>query len=596
MLVSSASAHPVSHTDAWIRVSDSVDVRLNVFLDDVLRHQSLLPETVTTVPGSVVASAIEAHGQLLLRQLRIFDREGRQLPGQIASVPSWTATQQEVDLSIDASLKLTWKISFQSVDRQVIKHLSFLHHFTHPSLESAGELRLHLQDKTSRRRIDAVIPAGRVHTIILPDQGPRSASSAVDNHTALNQLTSRLMIGPTHVTVEFECPLVLLTVAWQGSNAFTSQAPIDLQEAEQPTLNEARSKAVRKEVEQWFAANTELAINGTTVSPESVVVEFIPDQFDDARPADRQSAFEPVAVFGSNIGVRLSHRRSLNIDHLNLTLKDKPGNAISDVHTHFSSGKDRMTQIVPFADEATESRRAFAYAWENQSSTRLPKRSSGLNEYNIVNKQPRFPGRLGLLGCALAMTSCYWLTSRTQQQARTWLGKLSIVLPMLAICSLLIRILPDTTYVVDKGELTAASRNHVSEIYEALQLNDEQLTVAALGKILEDDIREQTYLGTLESLSSASDEPLTTLHAVNVVDCDFLAPVSDDAVTTNCRWTVEATVEHWGHAHERKLLFGGQIQFVRHGAVWKIRTFRPVSSQIVAPGDATASKSPRKSA
>lgn len=591
VLVSSSSAHPVSHTDAWIRVSDSVDVRLNVFLDDVLRHQSLLPETATTVPGPVVAAAIEAHGQFLLRQLRIFDREGRQLPGQITSVPKWTATQQEVDLSIDASLKLTWKISFQPVDSQTVKHLSFLHHFTHPSLDSVGELRLHLLDKTSSRRVDAVIPAERLHTIILPDQGPKSVANTVGNHSALNQLTSRLMIGPTHVNVEFECPLVLLDVAWQGSNAFTCQSPIGLQKVEQPTLSEARSKAVKKEIELWFAANTDLAINGTTATPESVVVEFVPSQFDNARLPDKQSAFEPVAVFSANIGVRLSYRRGPNIDRLDLTLKNKPGDAISEVHTHVSSGRDRSTQIIPFSDGATKTRRTFEFAWQNQSSTRLPEWSSDPAEYNIINKQPRFPGRFGLLGCILAIATWCWLISKTQRESKSWLDNLCISLPIVAICWLLIRILPDTTYSVDELELTAATSDHVSGIYEALQLNDEQLTVTALGTILEDDILEQTYLGTLESISSVSDEPLTTLRSVDVVDCDFSAPITNDALTTNCRWTVEATVEHWGHAHNRTLLFGGQIQFVRHGAHWKIRTFRPVSSKIVAPDEAAASKS-----
>ena len=66
MQLASADAHPVSHTDAWVKVSDQVNVRLNVFLDDVLLHQGYLTggldspglESISSVE---VAAAVQKH-------------------------------------------------------------------------------------------------------------------------------------------------------------------------------------------------------------------------------------------------------------------------------------------------------------------------------------------------------------------------------------------------------------------------------------------------------------------------------------------------------------------------------------------------------
>ncbi|MEO1982891.1 MAG: hypothetical protein ABGZ24_20470, partial [Fuerstiella sp.] len=161
-----AIAHPMSHTDAWVRVSDVVDVRLNIFLDDVLRHQEDLSSGRTTVPGSVGVAAIARHAETLLRQLQIFDAEGRPLIGKIVSVPEWQPASEVIDLTQDASLKLSWTLQFEAAESRDggFRRLCFLHTFSHPDLLQPGELRLHLQHKPSGRRIDAVVAPETPHT------------------------------------------------------------------------------------------------------------------------------------------------------------------------------------------------------------------------------------------------------------------------------------------------------------------------------------------------------------------------------------------------------------------------------------------------
>lgn len=587
-----ATPHPVSHTDAWIRVSDSVEVRLNVFLDDVLRHQSLLTESTTTVPGSDVASAIAAHGTLLLRQLKIFDQDGNPIPGQISSVPKWTRVQEDVDLSVDASLKLTWQLSYKLAADKPLKQLAFLHHFTHPDLDSVGELRLHLQDKASNRRIDAVIPAERLHTIILPkSQDDNLAPSA--SQSVPNQLTSRLNVGPTDVNIEFEGPLLLMDIAWPDSQPFVRSSP-DSQANRKHTLNQIQANATKQEIELWFSDNVDVLINGKQTTASSVVVEFVSEPADTDKEPTGRSEFKPIPVFASNIGIRLSYPRALNIESVQWALKALPGQAFFEAHVHVLAGQDRFTEILETSGDSSGSNQYFKFEWLNQNSADLPQRFREPSSYSLIQQRDSYPGRVGLVIGAMALAAWSWVIVKKHWLRNGPWAKGFAGLAIIGSCVIPIATLPASTYDVDSKELSRAVEHQISGIYEALQLNNEQQTVTALGTILEDDIREQTYIGTLQSIRSASNEALISLQSVDVFDVDFLAPESDGAVFANCHWSVQATVEHWGHAHERKLVFSGSIQLVKHGLQWKIRTFRPVSSKITVLGQVASSESGRK--
>ena len=100
-------AHPVSYCDAWAQVQDGViEVRLNVFLDDVVRFH-ISEEPVERIPTVRLQDAIAAHGPLLTKLLRIYNASGEALAGEVSLEPEWRTGSDFVDVAADSNLKLT---------------------------------------------------------------------------------------------------------------------------------------------------------------------------------------------------------------------------------------------------------------------------------------------------------------------------------------------------------------------------------------------------------------------------------------------------------------------------------------------------------
>ncbi|MEZ6130506.1 MAG: hypothetical protein R3C59_17610 [Planctomycetaceae bacterium] len=613
LLCSTAFAHPVSHTDAWIRVSDSVvHVKLNVFLDDVARHQ-VSGEQQTQITASELQQAIRQHTGTLLHQLHIFDQNGLPLSVQVTSIPEWTPHAETVDLTADSSLKLSWELEF-AVPPTGLTALCFLHQFTHPTLTAPGELRLHVQH--SGRRIDAVIAPGRPHTILLPTNADTGDAEPLNPNAA----SSLLIMSPTGIVHEFTAPLLLLDAAWPPAAELRRQST-DVNIGEAPNLTDAAiPDSSRQQIKDWFLNQTAILVNGRKVMPLDVGVDFFPADGPSADGSLSTSVEQqPVPLFGTQVGVQLRFPRASDLQTLQLEFLSAPG-LFSELTVGVVTSTQQMSELVSFGSEspdfagaetdagnansgaeAADKAVALTFVWhapsaDVESNVLLTKPVTEDDRFmqdavmpdllTVRHHQPALPGRvlavlaIGLIGVAT------WRRSRCTRRSHrmVWLAIGIIV----AVAGVLL--LPRTIVQFHPNVASRLTESLLRRVYESAMQPSEETAVAELSQVLHDDLVESVYVQMLESLSMSSNDGLLIDVQKVSLESQHLQPAltTPDEVTTACRWRVTGSIHHWGHRHVRELLLEAQIRLSRSGSDWKIGAIQQLDTHVVSLESAKA--------
>lgn len=570
-------AHPVSYTDAWARVSDVVDVRLNVFLDDVVRNQLKLPADQTFIEADSVTQAIRDYSENLGSQLRIYSDNGQLLPLTVLSVPTYQPRTDMVDLLADSSLKLSWKLRF-SADKQVstISSLCVVHHFTDPQLPQPGELRLHLLHVESGSRMDAVIPPERPHTMVMPDPERGSVGPAAP----VNSAVSRITISPLGVIHEFSAPLLLFDSAWPAAKGFREslrQPAGNSEDADDKAwLDSQRQEVIRTQVLEWAQSAIELQFGGTVCRCDSVHIELMRAGESAAETTAGQSARLP--VFGAYVGIRMLYHPANIPASGKVCFQETPG-PFQEMLTELVTAKGQNSRLVPIPTDS-DGGPGFAYSFSSESgaagiqdpetrSDRVLEPAAVIDP--IYSKLSR-PGRRGF-GVGLFMTLILGGSAFSRR-----CQSLPVIRRILIVCAacapaVCVWAMPERTRMVDQEQAQKLTMGLLDRVYHAALMNDERRVVAELSEVLQADLAEEVFLATARSLkASAADGILMDISTVSI-DRIQASNVdgSDDRIKAETKWRVGGTVYHWGHVHQRELILNGLVTLAKEGNMWKVR-------------------------
>jgi len=132
----------------------------------------------------------------------------------------------------------------------------------------------------------------------------------------------------------------------------------------------------------------------------------------------------------------------------------------------------------------------------------------------------------------------------------------------------------------------------LSEIYHALNLEDENQTYDQLAKQVSGDLITDLYLDSRRRLAAGTREgAIVVVRQVEVQDVG--TPRITDAHSSSpvypCRWAVTAKVTHWQHSHERRNLYQGDLRLVVEDERWKLADLSLRSEEReVVPGSFTS--------
>ena len=319
-------AHPVSFVDAWAKVGHAVDVRLNIFLEDVLRYQMPDADLETAMPIAKAQQAVEDYSRTLLKQLKLLDESGKALQGELTGQPTWQPRDDSIVPSEESLLKLTWHLRFTPTDETQPKAICFLHEFTGQSQQSPGELRVHLLHMESGRRIDAVVPPWIPHTILLPTE--TGSPTTMGQHTP----HSRLVVGALDIVHEFVAPVAMLDTVFPEAPELRRR---QLKTSDTIHLTAKQMQAIESATKTWVHRHIQLQINGNPAAIHGVSVMWFTS---DVENQGEQPAIAPTELpfIGTRLAVRASYRSSGRADVLGLSIDKSPG-AVTEVTSEIVS-------------------------------------------------------------------------------------------------------------------------------------------------------------------------------------------------------------------------------------------------------------------
>jgi len=542
-------AHPTSHVDGWIRVSDQIAVRLTLFLDDVFATQDHLRSSADSVVSATDASIVLTNFKAQLPELfSVYDGQGRLLSATHVRSPRWKIPSGGVNLQADAGLRLTWELSYDWPANST--SFSVRHRFTQHGTDSLpdvskatlpAELRLRVRSDKSGRRIASAISHHWPHTIVLPEAMP-------DSHSRQNEVptTATFVLLPNKLIHEFSLPLL--------------QAPItdDLEEAV-PDLSTTREhnetpKDIVAIAESWAKANLSLMINGTPAVPEAYFVQLLTAE-NSPLPASAS-----VPSVGTRLGIRSLHtidcapaRVSVNWTGMSPDLRQ--------VVVHSQAGSTAQTQIIDQHDNAGR----ISYDWTvppTSVSSDDPTTSS-FDEIDHSAASNSFWKQLGptswvwpvacvslLAGLCISFTG----SNRWRHLRRAGIAMVA------GSCLFMAAIAHWSDVHPDAGSATSLVDSMLKQIYHTTLIEQDELRVQRLSNVLTHDLVETLHqqLATAEAQPDTS--PLVQIDEVQLTKCrtrSFFAPESADF---DCAWQVNGQVFHWGHRHQRQLQLSGMIR------------------------------------
>ncbi|MCA9082397.1 MAG: hypothetical protein KDA81_00010 [Planctomycetaceae bacterium] len=569
-----SDAHPVSFTDGWGKVSDVIDLKLNVFLDDVLRFSDCLTEGQHLVDRDVVLNAIENHTDLLTKELRVFDRAGRPLSIEIRELPKWRPRSETTDLNSDASLKISWTLLIGNDDKgqSDLSALTFLHGYTHPSLPTVGELRLHLQNGETGRRSDAVVAPGRPFTLIV---NPSPTTGGVVESATPNILKTRLVLSPSGPCIEILAPLALCDHVWPGLRKFRATSSDSGDDSATARLSHEQLRSFKAALVKWAADNIGLFINHKVATPIGERVSLL----DSEAQVLVDGSSESIPVYGTLVGVQA--RFFVPADRISgaeVRLKNLPG-SFDEMQVELV-GRDSSIGRTMFPLEPVDAGR-IDIPWTQIELHSVVSRfePAQVEESEFAGQVPdpvrinnRYPGRWGIIGFGLAIGVAWFGKRFLLVKGTAWPVQAAIsCLGLAALC-----VFPDRNFHLREDTAVPMFQKLLTKVYRATAHNDQMSALLDLSSVLSDDLAERTYLATLELYSADADNGLLVdvdqLHVRHV--SEVAEQTARDRIVADVEWQLSGAVFHWGHVHPRQMQFSGRVSLQSIENRWRIVDFQ----------------------
>lgn len=562
-------AHPASHVDAWARVGTNLDLRIIVFLDNVLAWQDIEQHGDSTlIPAESAQRALQRFEQSLPALLTIHDPDGQQLQPQILKRPRWSPADRGVDLAADGALRLTWQLQYpwQPEHRSLLVRHAFTKHLPAGQTVSSDwqtpcELRLRVRCETSRRRVDTVVADHQPHTVVLPElslsqvsrpQTPAEpkAEQADSKQSSARLPRARFVLLPGRLIHEFSLPLSDIRAAvFADSDGDTPDA----------TKHAVDIEALSQQAIRWMQRDCELRIDGVPAAVVAIDTELLTS--DDELLSDQASAVQPEL----RLGIRTTHQ--LQQRPRQLTASWTSGlQAIHELQLETLCGDNASTTILSSTLRDSLASDGLTYSWEvpipdqrdaagNEQQIERPADRVSSSELWVSHPQAsgvRQPLATGIAVVMLCVSFCV----RKKWRFASAVGMIALILAVVLSGGL-----PGEQRQPDSSSAAAMLTEMLNRVYPAVLISDERTMVDELSEVLSEDLVETVYQQAAVALNDAdSNAPVVRIGNVRMLRCSTAQYKAPDWASFHCEWQVDGQVLHWGHRHQRKMLITATIR------------------------------------
>jgi len=301
-----AGAHPISLTSATVEVGyEAIAARIEVMCEDFVMLNGYTPDRDNYISRADLLAGADKHGQLLLRDFMIRDRDGQLLTGKVASVEPPVVPERGVPVEDLMRFKAVYHLlypvakppeyltfqerigSSKGVFLPSVLQLTVKPAGAEPlppvALTGEGEVQTYEFDWSGTgRRAPGAAKAGAA-------DNPAPANMGIESYGSIYAF---MYIEPAEVRVEVLMPLLTL----EGWLEVPRKDPNFLEVAEQ--------QAALPGVKEFFRGRNKVVVDGLEVAPVAPRVDFYGVDF-----KDFAMAAEPrrLSAWTARVGVILSY-------------------------------------------------------------------------------------------------------------------------------------------------------------------------------------------------------------------------------------------------------------------------------------------------
>lgn len=560
------AAHPISITQVSAYVQrEKLTVAIDLFLEDLFLFHNLQANDQNRLEPATIREGIDRHRAFLLERFQVLDEQTEPLSGKIVDVKVFDIPSDGIPLGDLMSYSLTYTIEYTYEEPP--RFLTFVQRLVDPALGIPAEMTLRVKQAGVEGDRVWSLQVGKPEVVDLdwdsPPPSPEASQAEWDEWmakkreatlgiTSYSSVYSFLYIEDGEVRHEILVPLLTL------------EESVLIPRDDDATLDLTEQEAAREQISAFFAARNPVTIDGKPVAPEVARIDFYGLNFVDF--AKRAEA-KPVGLANARVGIILRYPTATPPNEVALQwdfFNDFVFAVQSMVYT------DEDVQQVAFSQDDPES---TLFRWKRSRPWQPPNIQPVA--YSATVSAPTRPARaawavLILLGvCALAV-ACLGLFRREQSVFVT--GALGLVVVVLVVATAGTEAFRVPEPAVGTEQQEAVFRRLHHNMYEAFRYRSEEPLYDALAISVDGPLLRKLYLQIRNSLVMAEQGgAVSRIRNVTILDLRPLASSgSRGEIRARCRWSVEGTVEHWGHIHGRTNTYEAILAAAPRDGQWRL--------------------------
>jgi hypothetical protein len=576
---SSAAAHPISVSQENVFVArDKVVVTMQVFAEDLYFFHDLRPDDLNVISHADLKEAVPKHAEFLRNRVRLIDADGNLLEGRTTQIDDAELEPPGFKVPELAYKKLAFTMEYP-LDAPP-QFLTFAQEIVGADAGFPSEVQLNVKQAGNPLEESRTLKPGAPFTMRFEweDAPPTDAANEAEREAWLEAQREKtlgitdygtaysfLYVTDRGVRHEILIPFVTLEsffIVDRGKRAF---------------LEVDEQAAAKEQIAEFFRTANPVEIDGVPVTPIVDRVEFFEVGFQDFA---QQRGVERVATANSRVGVILSYPAKNPPEQVHVTW-DQWSRQLLEVRAVGFAYEERLSPVF------SKIERSETFEWSSPGRPATPPITTV--EATLF---PPPPMRLPVVsvGCVLLAVPML-LAGLFVASARRWIAG-AIVLGVVALLTIpFARVAVANPF--DTEPRVPIERSHpivrtlVGNMYRAFDYQSESDVYDALAHSIDGDLLRKTYLRVHQSLAMQDQGGAISLVDKVVVQNGEKLPLPADSgeegpgFAYRCSWTVEGTVEHWGHVHSRTNLYTALLTIRRRDGDWKITGLEILDEQRV---------------
>ncbi len=563
-------SHPISMSSVVVDVApDKILVEMNIMTEDLALYHDLEPGTNNKLSAKDLLAAAEKHQQFLTNYFKVISTKGERL--SLKPTQRDTTQIDEEGLYPADLMQFSVLYQFEATFAETQPFLTFSQNFGGDDSSLPTRMDLTVLQTGLWVENPLQLSHGSSHTTAFDwENGPPDAPKNFEQILRHNEILRKKRLGLTsfssvysflHVDpFEARLELLLPLTSFESWIQLTRETP-DL-------ITIAEQQSAESHIKSFFATNTISSINGSEVPMELRRLEFY-------GPETKDLAQRPVPkdhnVYQARMGIIIAFPSSDLIQSLSLDWKtyNRQVQFIkSDVY--IAGEPDEKFYFEPGMD---------GFKWENTGQLTPP---SFLDV--PVPPEPALL-QIPLLGLFFLTAACLtFARAATADKGPTSRKPRIAIAITFGLISLFawphgqkfIRhpfLLPK---MPDESQQKDIARSLMANLYSAFDYRDESTIYDALDRSLSPSILRDLYLRLNNSLSV--EEQGGARSQISDIDWETIQPARSSAkqiaFSVDTTWSVQGSVEHWGHRHERRNQYQATVRIGKEADQWKIQSLK----------------------